>query len=288
MTYYNPTYLNYKPIFTSDELNKLQSLSNEIKGGNKDPLQHFLNIRNIEEIGIDFVYGSSQLEGNSYNHFDTLTLLKMGQTAGGKSFSDAVMILNLRESFNLLVKNIDYQALKNDQRVLKDFIKENHSIIAERLVPNGMVGVVRQHSVNITGTNYQPLSSVLKLDQELDYLTKVATESYSNPFEKAVYLHNNIAYLQYFIDGNKRTARNLLTFSLMQEHQFPLLFHVSESSDYIGSLIHYYETGDYSEFKKYFIETYQKTIEKYKPKPDPEFKRDNNGNVHYHFGRLKP
>ena len=288
MIYYNPTYLDHKSIFTADELNQLQSLSNEIKGGNKDPLQHFLNLRNIEEIGIDFVYGSSQLEGNSYNLFDTLTLLKMGQTAGGKSFSDAVMILNLRESFNLLVKNIDNQALKNDKGLLKKFIKDNHSIIAERLVPNGMAGVVRQHIVNITGTQYTPLASMVKLDQELDYLTKVATEYYSNPFEKAIYLHNNIAYLQYFVDCNKRTARNLLTFSLMQDHQFPLLFHVSESSNYISSLIHYYETGDYTEFKKYFIETYRRTIEKYKPKPDPEFKRDDNGNVHYNFGRLKP
>lgn len=144
--------------------------------------------------------------------------------------------------------------------MLKDFIKENHFIIADRLVPNGMAGTVRRNSVNITGTEYIPLDATVKLVQELDYLTKVVTENYSNPFEKAVYLHNNIAF-QYFIDGNKRTARNLLTFSLMKEHQFPFLFNEGKSSDYIDSLIHYYETGDYNEFKKYFIETYRATID---------------------------
>lgn len=285
--FYDPAYLNPRQIFTLHELNELSTLSKKHfqKYGE---IHHSLDLANLEDIGINFVYGSARLEGNSYSLLETLTLLKSGQTAGGKSFSDAVMILNLRNSFNLLIKNINNQAFKNDKRLLKDFIKENHFSIADCLVPNGMAGTIRKNSVHITGTNYQPLSSVSKLDQELDYLTKIATECYSNPFEKAIYLHNNIAYLQYFIDGNKRTARNLLTFSLMQEHQFPLLFHVSESSDYIGSLIHYYETGDYSEFKKYFIETYQKTIENYKPKPDPEFKRDNDGNVYYNFGRLKP
>ena len=284
--FYNPAYLNHRQIFTSNELNELNVLSKEYfkKYGEN---HHSLDSLNLDDIGINFVYGSARLEGNSYSLLETLTLLKMGQTAGGKSFSDAVMILNLRDSFNLLIKNINNQVLKSNKRLLKDFIKENHFIIADRLVPNGMAGTVRRNSVNITGTGYIPLDVTVKLVQELDYLTKVATENYSNPFEKAVYLHNNIAYLQYFIDGNKRTARNLLTFSLMQDHQFPFLFNEGKSSCYIDSLIHYYETGDYNEFKKYFIETYQKTIENYKPKPDPEFKRDNDGNVYYNFGRLK-
>ena len=222
---------------------------------------HSLDFLNLDDIGINFVYGSARLEGNGYSLLETFTLLQMGQTAGGKSFSDAVMILNLRDSFNLLIKNINNQILKSNKRLLKDFVKENHFIIADRLVPNGMAGTVRRNSVNITGTEYIPLDATVKLVQELDYLTKVATENYSNPFEKAVYLHNNIAYLQYFIDGNKRTARNLLTFSLMQDHQFPFLFNEGKSSDYINALIHYYETGDYNEFKKYFIETYRATIE---------------------------
>ena len=258
--FYDPAYLNPRPIFTSHELNELSTLSKKYfqRHGENN---HSLDFMNLEDIGINFVYGSARLEGNSYSLLEAFTLLKSGQTAGGKSFSDAVMILNLRDSFNLLIKNINNQALKSNKRLLKDFVKENHSIIAERLVPNGMAGVIRQHSVHITGTNYQPLSSVSKLDQELDYLTKIATECYSNPFEKAIYLHNNIAYLQYFIDGNKRTARNLLTFSLMQDHQFPFLFNEGKSSDYINAFIHYYESGDYNEFKKYFIETYRATID---------------------------
>lgn len=70
-----------------------------------------LALMNLDDIGINFVYSSARLEENSYSLLETFTLLQMGQTAGGKSFSDAVMILNLHDSFNLLIKNINNQVL---------------------------------------------------------------------------------------------------------------------------------------------------------------------------------
>jgi len=48
------------------------------------------------------------------------------------------------------------------------------------------------------------LATKEKLDDELNYLFKVS-ESISNPFNQALYIHNNLAYLQYFTDCNKRT-----------------------------------------------------------------------------------
>lgn len=108
--FYNPAYLNHRQIFTSNELNELSALSKEYfqKYGEN---HHSLNFLNLDDIGIKFVYGSAKLENNQYNLIETLDLLKNGQTAGGKSFSDAVMILNLRDSFNLLIKNINNQVL---------------------------------------------------------------------------------------------------------------------------------------------------------------------------------
>ncbi|HFA7438646.1 TPA: Fic family protein [Neisseria gonorrhoeae] len=38
-----------------------------------------------------------------------------------------------------------------------------------------------------------------------------------NPFDRAVYLHNNLAYLRYFKDCNKRTARNCMTLTYCQK-----------------------------------------------------------------------
>lgn len=246
---YDPSFLNFKTILTTKEKEKLHNLSSKIE---KDFLKNF---RNIEEFGIDFVFNSSQLEGNTYDRFDTETLIKMGQTAGGKKFSDAVMILNLREAFSLIMKNLD-------QEINKDFIKDLHFVIADKLVPQGMAGIVRQHSVKIGLCEYKPLTNPQQLENELNYLINIS-QKYEDPFEKALYLHNNLSYLQYFTDCNKRTARNVMAFSLIKENLFPCLFSLSNPIDYSKSIVNYYETGNYDQFKNYFINSYEKTIQNY-------------------------
>lgn len=101
---YNPDFLNPRDIFTPQEQAHLATLSQNL------PLAILLQSpRNMEEIGIDFVHSSAQLEGNTYDKHDTLALLKMGQTAGGKLFSDAVMLLNLRASYQYILSCLDFR-----------------------------------------------------------------------------------------------------------------------------------------------------------------------------------
>ncbi|MFD2880310.1 hypothetical protein ACFTAO_37220 [Paenibacillus rhizoplanae] len=95
---YDPERLNKFPQLTETQSKQLQEASLRY------PLESFLmNYRNVEEIGIDFVYSSAKLEGNTYSKVDTINLLKMGITAGGKLYSDAQMILNLRDAYNFVL-----------------------------------------------------------------------------------------------------------------------------------------------------------------------------------------
>ncbi|HEZ3071068.1 TPA: Fic family protein, partial [Neisseria meningitidis] len=95
-----------------------------------------------------------------------------------------------------------------------------------------------------------------------------------NPFDRAVYLHNNLAYLQYFKDCNKRTARNCMTLSLMRSGFFPCVFAPDSYPAYAEAVVAYYETGDYGLFKKYFISAYENTVNKYGPQPDMDISRN--------------
>ncbi len=260
---YNPDFLNPRDIFTPQEQAHLATLSQNL------PLGILLQSpRNMEEIGIDFVHSSAQLEGNTYDKHDTLALLKMGQTAGGKLFSDAVMLLNLRASYQYMLSCLDFRQPVN----WKDFIKTTHSLIAKDLLPNNELGTVRQGSVQISGTDYTPLVSPQKLDAELNYLISIA-EKIANPFDKALYFHNNLAYLQFFRDCNKRTARNTFTFTLMQADIFPCVFLLDSYKAYSDAILAYYETGEFALSREYFIHAYEQTVKKYAPKPDPEFTR---------------
>ena len=77
---------------------------------------------------------------------------------------------------------------------------------------------------------------------------------YTNPLEKAVFLHCNIARLQPFIDGNKRTSRMIESVVMMNADIIPV--YSAKDADilnYRKGLIRFYETGDYTKYSDYFL-----------------------------------
>ena len=78
---------------------------------------------------------------------------------------------------------------------------------------------------------------------------------YTNPLEKAVFLHCNIARLQPFIDGNKRTSRMIESVVMMNADIIPV--YSAKDADilkYRKALIAFYETEDYSSYADYFLD----------------------------------
>jgi Fic family protein len=74
------------------------------------------------------------------------------------------------------------------------------------------------------------------------------------PLERAVYLHCNLARLQPFIDGNKRTSRMMESIVMMNAGIIPC--YSSKDSDilaYRRGLVHFYETADYTQYADYFL-----------------------------------
>ncbi|MFW5989885.1 MAG: Fic family protein, partial [Campylobacterales bacterium] len=81
-----------------------------------------------------------------------------------------------------------------------------------------------------------------------------------NAFDRAIYLHCNLAYLQYFKDCNKRTARMMLNVSLKQDNKMLYIPNEERVSEYLTSIVEYYETGNYQKFKHYFINEYKEVV----------------------------
>lgn len=247
---YNPKFLENTNIWSEKELEILHKMKEDM------PIEVFLNSTGdkglIEGYGFDFVYTSAKIEGNTYDRYETLDLLEMGITAGGKKYSDAVMILNLKEAYRSI--------LNNDYPIDKNTLKEIHSIIAKDLVQRQNLGSMRKMNVQIGGSNYKPLSTGDRLNAELDYLFKIY-QTINDPFNKAIYIHHNLAYLQYFEDCNKRTARTMQFISFKNDGIMP--FVITEYSDsvyiqYRKTLLEYYQRGYYEPYKEFFIRNYKK------------------------------
>ncbi len=247
---YNPKYLEYQPIFTDKESALLDDLNKKLS------LDMFIGKKGlIEKLGFDFIYTSAQIEGNTYTKADTLALLEYGRTAGGKKYSDAKMILNLKVAYEKYVSQNSQVSLKT----VKDF----HHIVSNELIREDERGVVRDGSIDgIKGSDYIPLAQSQRLDSEIKYLFEVY-ENIQNPYDKALYLHNNLAYLQYFRDCNKRTARIMLNISLKQNGKMILIPREEFISAYIDGVLQYYDSGEYAKSKQFFISNYEKVTSYY-------------------------
>ena len=248
--HYQPDFLTYKPIFKSSEKELLLGLSKQYS------LQNLIdNPRQFQDSSIEYSFVSSKIEGNAYTLKDTINLIKFGYTAGSKTFNDALMIKNINQAFDEICnrKHAIYPVLS------KPFLCGLHETVSHDLLPKERCGVVRKENVSITGSHYIPLSGEALLDAELEVLLKVAN-TIDDVFERAVYTHLNLAYLQYFLDGNKRTARLMQTAILADQGIMPLLLRVEDIIPYQTSVLEYYETGNYSSYAQLFVNGYQYTI----------------------------
>ena len=240
---FNSDFLNYKPIFTPEETKKLESINQTLS------LEAFLQNKNlVEKFGFDFVYTSAKIEGNTYSKADALTLLEYGRTSGGKSYNDAKMLLNLQKAFKFI--------LTDDCTINKYKIRTIHHILARDLIEDGDLGIVRQKGVLIKGSDYIPASDALTLESQMDRILDIA-QTIENPYDKALYLHNNIAYLQYFVDVNKRTARTILNLSLICDKKMLLVPQEALISTYIEGILEYYEKSKADKSKEFFIKSYE-------------------------------
>jgi Fic family protein len=247
MIAYNPDFIDNVTVFTKEEKNSLNALNTKIS------LFKFLGNKSyIDKFGMDFIHTSAKIEGNTYNKNDTLTLLEYGRTAGGKRYSDAKMILNMRDAYELFIKE--------DLTVNKSTLKDLHYILSDEMVADNERAMPRNEEVTIKGCEYIPLATAEKLDDEVNYMFEKYT-TIEDAFDKAIYLHCNLAYLQYFKDCNKRTARMMLNVSLKSDNKMLYIPNEERVSEYLASIVSYYETGKYDKFKTYFIEEYKETVD---------------------------
>ncbi|WP_455590505.1 Fic family protein [Bacteroides sp.] len=204
----------------------------------------------IKDLAVVWCYYSGKIEGNTYTYVETEALLKDGITSV-KKFEDAKMLKNL---YNTFVSELEYINKKQNQEVIDErTLFRVHQSISTGLVSNEESGALRTRAVRISGTAYTPPKDIQEIRSKLNEIL-FEQNSYSNPLEKAVFLHCNIARLQPFIDGNKRTARMIESIALMNADIIPV--YSSKDADilnYRKGLISFYETGGYTLYADYFL-----------------------------------
>lgn len=210
--------------------------------------------KEMERLGIDLSWKSSQIEGNTYTLLETERLLRESKTAEGKSKEEAVMLLNHKDALNFVLDNPDYL-----KELTVSHIEDIHQLLTKDLsIDKGL----RRHRVGITGTNYHPLDNEFQIREAMRDACELIN-SKSNIFEKALLTLVLLSYIQPFSDGNKRTARITSNAILIANDYCPLSFRSVDSIDYKKAMLIFYEQNSLYAFKQIFMEQFEFAVKEY-------------------------
>ncbi len=240
-------------IFTAKELTKLQDAQKTFVHNTED-MTELEYRKEMERLGVDLSWKSSQIEGNTYSLLETERLLKDKQTASGKTKEEAIMLLNHKDALDFILDTPDYLKEISVHR-----IEDIHSILTKEL---GVDRNIRHRRVGITGTNYRPLDNEFQIREALED-TCTLINGKDNVFEKAILALVLLSYIQAFTDGNKRTARITSNAILIANGYCPISFRTVDSIDYKKAMLIFYEQNNIAAFKKIFIEQFLFAVKTY-------------------------
>ena len=240
-------------LFTDEENARLEELQTEFRKHVSEMTENEYR-KEMERLGIDLSWKSSQIEGNTYSLLETERLLRESKTADGKTKEEAVMLLNHKDALRFILDNPDYL-----QTLTVSHIEDIHQLLTKELsVDRG----IRHRRVGITGTNYHPLDNEFQI-REAMHDTCDLINSRQSIFEKALLTLVLLSYIQAFSDGNKRTARITSNAILIANGYCPLSFRSVDSIDYKKAMLIFYEQNNLYAFKQIFIDQFEFAVREY-------------------------
>ena len=240
-------------LFTKEEMAHLDQLQSEFRSHVDQMSQNEYN-KEMERLGIDLSWKSSQIEGNTYSLLETERLLRESKTADGKTQEEAIMLLNHKYALRFILDTPDYL-----EQLTVSHIEDIHQLLTKDLsVDKG----IRRRRVGITGTNYHPLDNEFQIREAMRDTCELINGK-ENVFEKALLTLVLLSYIQAFSDGNKRTARITSNAILIANGYCPLSFRSVDSIDYKKAMLIFYEQNNLYAFKKVFMDQFEFAVSEY-------------------------
>lgn len=196
--------------------------------------------RLIAQIVTDVV----NLEDINYTVPEVQTLLD-GITVGGHKLQDELITLNQIKAWQFLFASIE----QGHFVVSKDYLLRLHALVANQEALSW--GEFRTGQVSISGTGYlPPKASQLnqlwdELEQEIN--TKLAANQSVTIeiYRTSVLLFAKMARTQFFFDGNKRTARMMMS-GILLAHGLPMInVPAKRKLEFNQTMLKYYDHGEF-------------------------------------------
>jgi len=179
---------------------------------------------------IGFTYSSNALEGNSLTESETKVIIEDGLTIGGKTIREHFEVLGHSEAYTYL------NTLTKKKIITESNILELHRLFYYRIDAK-KAGKYRKQQVYISGTDYLPPKHKEIPDLMKEFVLSIPDLIKTlHPVTLAAKLHERIATIHPFIDGNGRTARLIMNLSLLQNGYPIIIIPPILRNDYIASI----------------------------------------------------
>ena len=176
-----------------------------------DSKRPILNESILNALYVEYTYESNRIEGNTLTLRETDIVINKGLTVGGKSLQEHLEAANHYEAI-LFIQDL----VQQKKPVSESLIKNIHSLVL-RGIDSQNAGVYRRLPVAISGSKHIPPQPWLvpKLMEDLALWMRASAASH-HPVVLAAEIHERIATIHPFIDGNGRTARLVMNLVLLQ------------------------------------------------------------------------
>ncbi|MBP9742375.1 MAG: Fic family protein [Burkholderiales bacterium] len=207
------------------------------------------------------------LEDINYTVPEVQTLLD-GITVGGHKIQDELITVNQIKAWKFLFISIEEGTFS----VNKNFILQLHAIVANQEALTW--GEFRTGNVNISGTSYTPpnasklnelwgeleleIETILSFNNLNDSVLNI--DRVTNTYSAAINLFAKMARSQFFFDGNKRTARMMMS-GVLLSHGYPMInVPAARKLEFNQVMINYYNTQQWQIVYSFLISCIHKSI----------------------------
>lgn len=186
----------------------------------------------INKFSKNDIYESLKIENNSFSFSQYEKLMDEGLSIRGKSLSEHLQFLNMKDAFVLLKMSLNKKFEINE-----DFIKWVHGIITKGELNEEESGKYRNCPEHISTTDYIPPMEIFVPEYMKELCDKYKdSEILETKFEKICEFKRNFERIHPFSDGNGRTGRFIMNIMLMQNGYLPITINENERQEYFDSI----------------------------------------------------
>lgn len=221
---------------------------------NRRPLTSGELQRLRDEFLVEYTYNSNAIEGNTLTLKETALVLE-GVTIDRKPLKEHLEAVGHRDAFLYI------QQLVTDKIPLSEsVIKQIHTLVLMDKPEDR--GIYRRVPVRIMGAAHQPPDPVL-VPEQMETLIKEFSNKKLHPIENAALFHLKFEGIHPFIDGNGRTGRLIINFTLIQNGYPPIDVKFADRRRYYDCFNSYYHDDDSLPMVMMVAEYVEKRLERY-------------------------